>query len=87
MSEEKSILEQNIEMWEKMTGSYMDSMFKTMEKTMEQSTVLQERINQAVSRTVNTQLEATLSTIKAMERQLEALNQKVDHLLKQEEDE
>lgn len=85
MSEEKSILEQNIEMWEKMTGSYMDSMFKTMERTMEQSTVLQERINEAVSRTVNTQLEATLSTMRAMERQLASLNEKVDRLLKQED--
>lgn len=85
MSEEKSILEQNVEMWEKMTGSYMDSMFKTMERTMEQSTVLQERINEAVSRTVNTQLEATLSTMRAMERQLASLNEKVDRLLKQED--
>jgi hypothetical protein len=113
MSEDRTILEKNIEMWERLTGSYMDSMFKAMQKTMEQSTTFREKIDEAVSSAVgtqmeaiekameqsesfrkqvdeavssavNTQIEATLGAIKAMERQLAALTEKVDELLKKE---
>ena len=85
MSETKNILEQNIEMWEKMTGTYMDSMFKAMEKTMEQSSAFQKQVNEAVNTAVNTQLEATLAAIKVVERQVTTLTEKVDQLLKGQE--
>jgi hypothetical protein len=78
---EKNILQQNIEMWEKMTGTYMDSMFKAVEKTMEQSAAFQGRINETVSSAVGSQLDATLEAMKAMQRQLESLTEKVDKLL------
>ena len=81
MGDEKSILQQNIEMWEKMTGTYMDSMFKAVEKTMEQSAAFQGRINETVSNAVGAQLDATLEAMKAMQRQLESLTEKVDKLL------
>ena len=85
MSEEKTILEQNVEMWEKMSGTYMDSMFKAMEKTMEQSAAFQKQVNQAVNTTVGMQFEATLTAIKAVERQVEMLAEKVDQLLEEKE--
>jgi hypothetical protein len=84
MGEEKTILEQNIEMWEKMTGNYMDSMFKAMEKTMEQTSAFQKRLNETVSTAVNSQLDATMMAVKAMERQLATLSEKVDQLLEQQ---
>jgi cytochrome c peroxidase len=84
MAQEKNVLEQNVEMWEKMTTTYMDSMFKAMEKTMEQSAVFQKQLDQAVNTAVSAQFEATLSAIKAVERQVETLSSKVDQFLKEE---
>ncbi len=85
MAEENSILEKNIEMWEKMTGSYMDAMFKTVERTMEQSTAFRERMDKAVSQTVSAQFEAMLTAIKSLERQVEMLNDKVDEVIEERE--
>ncbi|MGD2177513.1 MAG: hypothetical protein PVG71_06795 [Anaerolineae bacterium] len=81
MTEEKSILEKNIEMWEKMTGSYMDAMFKTVERTMEQSTAFRDQMDKAVAKTVSAQFEATLTAIQALQRQVETLNDKMDEVL------
>src|SRR3989304_5339327 len=53
----------NMEMWEKFTSSYMDSMFKTVEKTLEQSKTFKERVDKAVASAMETQLEATLSAL------------------------
>ena len=44
MSEEQSFFERNMEMWERWTNSYMDTMSKTMEQTMEQSNVLRKQV-------------------------------------------
>jgi ubiquinone biosynthesis protein UbiJ len=85
MGDEKNILQQNIEMWEKMTSTYMDSMFKAVEKTMEQSASFQKRINETVSTSVGAQLEATMAAMKAVERQLEVLTEKVNRLLEDDD--
>jgi hypothetical protein len=85
MTEAKNIMEQSMEMWEKMASTYTDSMFKAVEKTMEQSSAFQKQINDAVNTAVSAQLEATLTTLKAVERQVEALSSKVDQLLQEQE--
>jgi hypothetical protein len=85
MSEAKNFFEQNMEMWEKWTGSYMDTMFKTVEKTMEQSSSFRKQIEDAVATAVSAQLEGTLKTMKALERQVETLSERVNELLKQDD--
>jgi hypothetical protein len=52
MAEEKSLLEQNLEMWERFVNKNMELMFSTMEKTMEGSKAFQEQVNKAVDRAV-----------------------------------
>lgn len=85
MTEEKSILDRNIEMWEKMTGSYMDAMFKTVERTMEQSTAFREQMDKSVAKTVSAQFDAMLTAIKALQRQVEMLNDRMDQMLEGQE--
>ena len=84
MSEEKNFFEQNVEMWERMTSSYMDSMFKTVEKTMEQSKTFKDQVDQAVTSAVNMPMDAAMTTLQALQRQVEALSEKVDKLMEQE---
>lgn len=120
---EKSMFEQNMEMWEKFVNKNMDLMFKTMEKTLEgskafqdqvskavdravdESRTVQDRVSETVSRTVegsktfqeqitkavntavSAQLEATLVTLKALERQVEALSEKMDELIEDQSEE
>ncbi len=74
----------NMEMWEKFTSSYMDSMFKTVDKTLEQSKAIREQVDKAVSTAVHTQMDATMSTLETMQRQLEALSVKIDELLEKQ---
>jgi hypothetical protein len=52
MSEEKSFFEKNMEMWERWTSSYMDTMAAAMEKTMEQSTALRKQVDKTVATAV-----------------------------------
>ena len=52
MSEDKSFFEKNMEMWERWTSSYMDTMASAMEKTMEQSSALQKQVDKAVATAV-----------------------------------
>lgn len=85
MSEEKSFFEKNMEMWERWTSSYMDTMATAMEKTMEQSTALRKQVDKAVATTVGTQMDATLTAIRSLEKQIEALSGKVDELLQHED--
>lgn len=85
MSEEKNFVEKgfdkNVELWEKWTGAYMDTMFKAMDKTMEQSTALQQQIDKAVSMAVHAQSAAMMTTLQTMQDQLEKLTNKVDEFL------
>lgn len=71
-------------MWEKFTSSYMDTMFKTVEKTLEQSKVFKDRVDKAVTSAVETQMDATMSTLDMLQSQLEKLNEKVDQLLEKQ---
>lgn len=80
MSDEKTMMEKNMEMWERWTGSYMDTMFKTMEKTMEQSTAFRKQVDKAVGTIVGAQMDAMLKAIQALERQVELLSAKVDEM-------
>jgi len=82
MSEDKTLFEKNLEMWEKWTNTYMETMAKAMDKTMEQSSAIQKQVDKAVSAALTAQLEATLAGIKSLERQMQTLSAKVDELLK-----
>jgi predicted nucleic acid-binding Zn-ribbon protein len=85
MSEEKTFFEKNMEMWERWTNSYMDTMASAMEKTMEQSAALKKQVDKAVATAVGTQMEATLTALRSLEKQVEVLSSKIDELLKQED--
>jgi hypothetical protein len=77
----EDLYKKNLEMWEKFTTSYMDTMFKTVEKTMEQSKVFKDQVDKAVSSAVDTQMQVTMSSLEMLQRQLESLNAKVDELI------
>jgi hypothetical protein len=85
MMTEKNFFEQNMEMWEKWTSTYMDTMSKAMDRTMEQSAALKKQVDKAVATAVGTQLDAALAAIKSLERQVEALSGKIDELMEQED--
>ena len=76
----EDLYKRNLEMWEKFTSSYMDTMFKTVEKTIEQSNVIKAQVDKAVAQTVSSQFEATLAALQVLQRQVEALSAKVDKL-------
>jgi hypothetical protein len=84
MSDEKSFFDRNMEMWERWTNSYMDTMSKAMEKTMEQSAGLRKQVDKAVTTALGTQLDAALAAIQSLERQVEALARKIDEMAKEE---
>ncbi|MGD2040206.1 MAG: hypothetical protein PVH11_05230 [Anaerolineae bacterium] len=85
MSEDKSFFEKNMEMWERWTSSYMDTMASAMEKTMEQSSALQKQVDKAVATAVGAQMDATLTAIRSLEKQVETLSGKIDEMLQQED--
>jgi len=76
----EDLYKRNLEMWEKFTSSYMDTMFKTVEKTIEQSNVIKTQVDNAVAQTVSSQFDATLAALQALQRQVEVLSAKVDKL-------
>lgn len=77
--------QKNVEMWEKFTSSYMDTMFRMVEKSMDQSQVFKEQMDRVVNEAVSTQLDATMTTLKAMQKQMEILTEKMDELLQKAE--
>ncbi len=81
MDGEKTLWEQNIALWEKWTGAYTDTMFKAMEKTLEQSTSFRGQIDKAVNTAMSTQMDMMLSAIRALERQMAALSEKMDKVI------
>jgi hypothetical protein len=85
MSEDKSFFEKNMEMWERWTSSYMDTMASAMEKTMEQSSALQKQVDKAVGTAVGAQMDATLTAIRSLEKQVEILSAKIDEMLQDED--
>lgn len=74
----------NLEMWEKFTTSYMDTMFKTVEKTLEQSKVFKDRVDNAVASAMESQMDVTMSSLETLQRQLETLSAKVDELIEKQ---
>lgn len=80
----EDLFKKNLEMWEQFTANYMDTMFKTVEKTMEQSQAFKGQVDKAVASAVSTQMDVTLGTLQALQRQVEALSKKVDALLEKE---
>lgn len=84
MSEEKTFFDKNVEMWERWTSSYMDTMAKAMDKTLEQSAAFRQQVEKAAAMAVEAQLSATLTAIKALEKQVEALSGRIDELLKKQ---
>ena len=85
MSENWGFFEKNMEMWEKWTATYMDTMSKAMEKTMEQSASFKKQVDKAVATTVGAQLDASMAAIKSLEQQVEILSDKIDELLEKED--
>jgi len=83
MEPDKNLWEQNIALWEKWTNQYTDTLFKAMEKTIDQTSSFRGQMDKAVNTAMNTQMEMTLTSIKALERQIETLSAKVDKLLEQ----
>jgi hypothetical protein len=53
MTEEKSILEKNLELWERFVNTNMDLLFTTVEKAMEGSNAFQEQVAKAVDKTMD----------------------------------
>ncbi len=84
MSEDKSLFDKNLEMWERWTSSYMDTMAKAMDKTMEQSAAFRTQVEKAATVAVDAQLDVALAAIKALEKQVEALSARIDELLKKQ---
>jgi hypothetical protein len=78
---EKTPFEQAMEMWQRMSAGYTDTVTKAVEQTMAQSAGFQAQVNQAVATAMSAQLEATLTAIKALEQQVQSLADKVDELL------
>lgn len=74
----------NMEMWEKFTASYMDTMFKTVEKTLDQSKVFKEQVDKAVATAMETQVGSTTAALEMLQRQLNTLTSKVDELLEKQ---
>lgn len=85
MNEMQNLWSQNMEMWNKMTSTYMDSMYKAFEKTMEQSTSFQKQVTEATNTAVSAQFEAMLAGIKSLEQQVQALSDKVDQYMQAED--
>lgn len=85
MSEDKNLFEKNVELWERWTSSYVDTMARAMDKTMEQSAAFRGQIERAAALAVEAQLGATMTALKALEKQVEVLSGRIDELLKKQE--
>lgn len=79
------LFKKNVEMWERFTTAYMDTMFKTVEKTMDQSEAFRSQMDRVVNEAVSNQLQATVATLQIMQQQMETLTEKVDRLLQKME--
>lgn len=84
MTEGKTPFDQGMEMWQRMSAGYTDAVTKAVEQTMAQSAGFQAQVNHAVATAMSAQLEATLTAIRALEVQVQAMAAKVDELLKKQ---
>ena len=74
MADAKSILDKNVEMWETVTGSYMDYATKAYDNVVAQTTSFQQQAREAMVKTWDAQLEAARTGLQMMERQVESLS-------------
>jgi uncharacterized protein YoxC len=58
-----------------------------VEKSMDQSQVFKEQMDRVVNEAVSNQLDATVTTLTAMQKQMEILTEKMDELLQKAEGE
>ena len=84
MTEGKTPFDQGMEMWQRMSAGYTEAVTKAVEQAMAQSTGFQAQVNRAVGAAMSAQLEATLTAIRALEVQVQAMAAKVDELLKKQ---
>ncbi len=82
----EDFFKKNVEMWEKFTTSYMDTMFKTVERTMDQSQAVKDKVDKAARDAVSTEMDATLTALQAIQRQVETLTEKVDELMEKKKE-
>ena len=75
----------NVEMWEKFTSSYMDTMFGMVEKTMNQSQAFKEQMDKVVNDAVSNQMDATMKSLDLMQSQMEEISKKMDAILEKME--
>ncbi len=68
-------------LWEAFANGYTNVVLKTLEDTREISTSMRDQIDQSAAAAARVYLVVTLSSIKALERQLTELGQKVDQLM------
>lgn len=68
------------------SGEAQDRFAQLMSKAWENSLTLQEQVAKAVSAGISAQAEATLVALRALERQVEAVSQKMDELIETEEE-
>ncbi len=71
----------NVEMWEKFTDTYMDTMFRMVEKTMDQSQVFKEQMDKVANEAVSNQLDVTMAALEAIQKQMDTLSEKLDELM------
>ena len=64
-----------------------DRVSQAVSKTLEGSQAIQEHVTKAVNTAISAQLEATLATLKSLERQVETLSEKVDEFAQRQKEE
>jgi hypothetical protein len=84
MSEDKTAFEQGMEMWQRMSAGYTDTVTKAVEQAMAQSAGFRAQVDQAVATAMSAQLEATLTALRSLEQQVQTMAAKVDDLLKKQ---
>jgi creatinine amidohydrolase/Fe(II)-dependent formamide hydrolase-like protein len=85
MSEEKTLFDKNVELWERWTNSYMDTVSRAMDRAMEQSAAIQKQIEKTAAVALDAQLASAMAAIKALEKQVEMLSGRIDEILKKQE--
>ncbi|MBI4787351.1 MAG: hypothetical protein HY782_09935 [Chloroflexi bacterium] len=80
MEAEKSIWEENIELWEKWSNDCQGTMFKAMETALQQSSSFRAEIDKATNAAISTQVGVALAAIKVLECQIEGLTTQVEEL-------
>lgn len=80
----KNVARRNVEVSEEYTAAYMKTVFSTMARTMEPSQAVQQKVDVVVQEVVSNQMELTIATLRALQRQVEALNVQVDEMMKKQ---